>query len=500
MSMSIAVVTVQEMARLEQWACSDGASEKQFMENAGQSIAALTEHFIEENFLPRTVSLIVGKGNNGGDAFAAGLALLDKGFSVTAWHIFPVNACSALCQEMRQRFQKKGGVIHPLAKYRPVGVILDGLVGTGFKGKAEGVLAQAIEETNAADLPILAIDIPSGLNGTSGAVKSVAIRATQTLFLELPKIGFFINKGWDHVGTLAKAEFGLDHKYKEKAQAAAHLLDPSNVILPPIKRTRHKYEAGYVLACAGSKEMPGAAILASYAALLAGAGIVRLFHFKHMAAELSSAPVELIKEEWDGKSVGRIHAECMRAKALLIGPGIGRSKAAQAAIKKVLTFCTLPAVIDADALYFLSEHPKWDLHPHSILTPHRGEMHMLLSSFRAQGHDPIQSYVDHKKTTLVLKGAPTFIFHENATPIIVARGDPGMATAGAGDVLTGMIAAMLAQGLAPLPAACAAVTLHALAGEIGASHLTSYCLTASKILEFIPDAFHLVHDYTIRKK
>jgi NAD(P)H-hydrate epimerase len=395
---------------------------------------------------------------------------------------------------MRQRFQKSRGTIHPFSQYQPAGVILDGLVGTGFKGKAEGVLAQAIEETNAANLPILSIDIPSGLNGTSGAVESVAIRATQTLYLELPKIGFFINQGWDHVGTLVKAEFGLGHMYREKAEATAHLLDPSNVVLPNIKRTRHKYEVGYVLACAGSKEMPGAAILASYAALLAGAGIVRLFHFKHMAAELSSAPVELIKEEWDGKSVRRIHAESARAKALLIGPGIGRSKAAQAAIKKVLTCCTLPTVIDADALYFLSEHPKWDLHPQSILTPHRGEMHMLLSSFRMQGRDPIQSYVDHKKTTLVLKGAPTFIFHENALPIIVARGDPGMAAAGAGDVLTGMIAAMLAQGLDPRSAACTAVTLHALAGEIGARLLTSYCLTASKILEFIPDAFLEVRD------
>src|SRR5690242_9278951 len=301
--MNLAVVTTQEMARLEQRACLEGASERQFMENAGQSIAALTEDFIEANALPRTVSLIVGKGNNGGDAFAAGLALLEKGFSVTAWHIFPVNACSALCQEMRQRFQKKGGAIHPLSQYRPIGVILDGLVGTGFKGKAEGALAQAIEQTNAAQLPILAIDIPSGLNGTSGAVESVAIRATQTLYLELPKIGFFINRGWDHVGALVKAEFELDRKYIDKSEASAHLLDPSTIVLPPIKRTRHKYEAGYVLACAGSKEMPGAAILSSYAALLAGVGIVRLFHFKHMDSALSAAPPELIKEEWSAQRI-----------------------------------------------------------------------------------------------------------------------------------------------------------------------------------------------------
>lgn len=496
MLQGLAVVTAQEMARIESSACAKSASEQRFMENAGLSIATMVEKFVAENQLSKKISIIAGKGNNGGDAFASGIHLLDKGFSVSAWHIYPPSTCSPLCQHMRQRFQKKGGAIHDVFHenafhFHPEGVILDGLVGTGFKGKAAGILALAIDAINHAHLPILAIDIPSGLNGTSGIVESIAIHATQTLYLELPKIGFFIQDGWDHVGILVRARFGLDENAIQQAQPVAYLFDADHLgqWLPPIKRTRHKYEAGYVLGCAGSKEMPGAALLSSYSALCAGAGIVRLFHPKNMQAELAAAPYELIKEEWDGKSLRRIAIESKRAQALFIGPGMGRTKSVNNMIKMLIEHSTLPTVLDADALYFLAHHPHIRLPSQSILTPHHGEMHQLLASFTTKAADPIQAYADHKRATIVLKGAPTFIFHENAYPIIIARGDPGMATAGSGDVLTGMIAAMLAQGLAPQKAACLATSLHAMAGEIAAAHLTSYCVTASAIMECIPDAF-----------
>jgi ADP-dependent NAD(P)H-hydrate dehydratase / NAD(P)H-hydrate epimerase len=490
------VVTAQEMTRVENIAYADGASEQHFMENAGDSIAEITEDFVESHQLQRKVSLIAGKGNNGGDAFASGLSLLDKGFSVSAWHIYPPDVCSPLCQQMLKRFQKKGGTVHPVDEERPFifhpdGVILDGLVGTGFKGKAEGILAKAIEHINRSHLPVLAIDIPSGVNGATGAVESVAIHATQTIYLEFPKLGFFLKEGWNHVGQLVRGTFGLEEKYRQKAKPSAYLFDTNTLgnLLPPIKRNRHKYEAGYVLGFAGSKSMPGAALLSSFSALMSGAGIVRLFHPKNMDAELSAAPYELIKEQWDGKALQRIKMESERAKALFVGPGMGRTKATELAVKTLLANSMLPMVLDADALYFLAQNPQWVLPDSSILTPHHGEMHTLLATFNTKSSDPIQAYVNHKQATVVLKGAPTFIYHPKTAPLIVARGDPGMATAGSGDVLTGMIAAMLAQGLEPQAAACAAVSLHAIAGEIAADSFTSYSVTASKIMECIPDAF-----------
>ncbi len=490
------VVTAQEMARVESLAFAEGASEQRFMENAGLSIAEITEDFVEAHQLPRKASLIVGKGNNGGDAFTAGLALLDKGFSVSAWHIYSPDICSPLCQQMLNRFQDKGGKIHAIHDesafaFRPEGVILDGLVGTGFKGRAEGILAKAIEQANRTHLPILAIDIPSGVNGTTGAVESVAINATQTIYLEMPKLGFFLKEGWNHVGHLSRGTFGLDKKYQKQAKPSAFLFDTHDLgkYLPPIKRNRHKYEAGYVLGFAGSKAMPGAALLSSFSALLSGAGIVRLFHPQKMDASLSAAPYELIKEEWDGKSLQRFKKESERARALFLGPGMGRTKTVGQSIKALLAHSSLPTVIDADALYFIAHNPQWILPEQSILTPHHGEMHTLLSTFDTKASDPIQAYANHKKITLVLKGAPSFIHHNNEIPIIIARGDPGMATAGSGDVLTGMLAALLAQGLEPRTAACVGVALHAIAGEIAAEYFTSYSVTASKIMECISEAF-----------
>ncbi len=492
------VVTSQEMARIEKLAYSQGASEQTFMENAGVGIAAAVEHFIESHGLPKLVTLLVGKGNNGGDAYAAGISLLKRGIKTTALSIFSFEECSPLCKKMHEKFQAAGGSVLSSDK-GPIGfegLILDGIVGTGFQGQAEGQLKKAIDAANQSALPIVSIDIPSGLNGSTGEVGTTAIRATLTLFLGLPKIGFFLKDGWNHVGELKHVDFGLKEKYVSQAEATACLYNPdvTSKLFPPIQRTRHKYQAGYVIAIAGSPDMPGAAILASFAALRAGAGIVRLFHPKGMEAELSGAPFELIREGWDGKNLKRIREETPRAKTILVGPGMGRTAHAKKRIQQILRMASLPIVVDADALYFLAHYSNWKLPQGSVLTPHHGEMQALLPRSKvAQSAndflDLCQAFANEKETTIVLKGAPNFIFHPETLPLIVTRGDPGMATAGSGDVLTGMIAAMIAQGLNARTAACLSVYLHGYAGEIAADISTSYCLTATDLLDFLPEAF-----------
>lgn len=495
------IVAAQEMARIEKMAYDEGASEQEFMESAGGAIAKIVEQFVHEHGLAKVVTLLVGKGNNGGDAFAAGTKLIEDGYQVSALHIFPLEKCSPLCKAMHEKFRSRGGNVRHARdeqsfQFGAKGIILDGLVGTGFHGKAEDELALAIECANRSKLPILAIDIPSGVNGTTGEVESVAIYARETIFLGLPKSGFFLKNGWDHVGKLRYASFGLSDKYIAKAKAFAYLLNEQRMpgLLPPIKRSRHKYQAGYVLAIAGSPGMPGAALLASSAVLRAGAGIVRLFHPNGMEAELSGALYEVIRQGWDGKNLAPIKTEAKRAKAMLIGPGIGRTKKAETMLKAVLSKFDLPMVIDADALFILSKNPSWKLGRNCVLTPHRGEMEHLLKG--KSGIEHCQAYAEEKKTTVVLKGAPTFLFHPGTSPVVIGRGDPGMATAGSGDVLTGIIAAMLAQGLDPRQAAALAVYLHGLAGEYAASVLTSYCMTASDIIDFLPDAFSKVQATT----
>jgi hydroxyethylthiazole kinase-like uncharacterized protein yjeF len=219
------VITAEEMARIEKLAYADVSSEQTFMENAGAAIAAHIVHFVNLHHVSKDVILLVGKGNNGGDAFAAGCKLIEQGIQVTALHLYPLEECSPLCRKMHDKFRSVKGTIHLMKgktsfDFGNAQVILDGLVGTGFRGKAEGALALSIEKANQSGLPILAIDIPSGLNGTTGEVQTIAIRATETIFLGLPKLGFFLKEGWDHVGKLRYASFGLKEKYIAEARAS----------------------------------------------------------------------------------------------------------------------------------------------------------------------------------------------------------------------------------------------------------------------------------------
>jgi hydroxyethylthiazole kinase-like uncharacterized protein yjeF len=475
------IVTAEEMKRIEGMAYAQGHLEGTFMDNAGMAIAHIVENFIMTLKLDKEVTLLAGKGNNGGDAFTAGALLLSRGFSVQAYHPFPLENCTPLCQQKAKQFEQAGG--KKATEMR--GVLLDGLVGTGFQGKVEGVLANTISQANQSHLPILSIDIPSGVNGNTGEVGSAAIQALATIYLGLPKIGFFIGQGWDFVGELIGADFGLPSRFTDQAKAEAYLVDEGKLFLPPIRRSRHKYETGYVLGIAGSMTMSGAAALACMGAFRAGAGIVRLFHSSDM--ETSSLPWEIIREERD---ILRILEECSRAAALFVGPGLGRTREEEKFLQKLLPKLSLPMVLDADALFFL---PEMEMPKKCILTPHRREMERLLGN-SAVTLKSCQDYVDEKNATLILKGGPSMVFHPKSKPLIATHGDPGMAKAGTGDVLTGVIAALLSQKCDLRTAAALGVTLHGLAGEAAALEKTPYGVIASDLIEKLPEALHSMFD------
>lgn len=467
------VVTAQEMARIEKGAVRSRSDEERWMAAAGRKVAEAAIRLIAKRGLAKKVTLLVGKGNNGGDAYAAGLCLLDEGYQV---HAYPIGGrVSPLNQKFKEKFRKKKGKIARTLD----GLILDGLLGTGFRGKVDKEMAALIRKANESGLPIVAIDIPSGLNGTTGEVGSVAIKADETVALGLPKMGFFLREGWNHVGRLQVVDFGLPKEAIAEAEALAYL--PRHVSLPPIVRNRHKYQAGYVIGYGGSEILPGAAKLTAFAALKAGAGIVRLFS----PEDIGPAPYELICQEWNPDCWKK---ELKKASAVFVGPGLGKRADTLSWLKKQVKEIATPCVLDADALL-----PDCPLPKRAILTPHRGEALRLLGLKKAPREEDLfarlMKWVDRKKGVVVLKGAPTFIFRPNALPIIVPRGDPGMATAGSGDVLTGMIAALLAQGTQLVEAAVLGVALHALAGEAAAEKRTSYCLTATDLFAFMPDAF-----------
>ncbi len=491
------IVTAADSARVESASVAAGASSEEYMVQAGQGIAKRVDAFIQREKRNKEVTLLIGKGNNGGDGYVAGDELLAKGYHVVAYHFFPFDASSWLCQKQEEKFLASGGkVIYPKGVEEvdlfEGGAVVDGLFGTGFQGKLEGVFFELAKKLNRSMVPVLAIDIPSGVNGNTGAVGSLAIEAEETFFLGAPKWGFFVGEGLDSIGRLRAVSFGLDPVYFAQMEAKGYLVNPTYLAksLPRARRSQHKYEAGYVLAVAGSPMMPGAACLASLAALRTGAGMVRLFYPEKMGALLAAAPYEVVRTPYRAPDCRPLLEEGARASAWLIGPGLGREKKTEALIATLLPQLHVPAVIDADALFLVAGRWKGARVP-LVLTPHYGEMERLLGKKNLPREDLFartQAFCNEMKVTVLLKGALSCVFHPDTKPLMLLGGTPGMATAGAGDVLTGMISALLAKKVEVRTAAALGSYLHALAGEHVARKHHAQALIASDLIAALPAA------------
>lgn len=484
------------MSEMESFAYRDGAREEDFMEEAGKKVAEVIHNYCEKHKLVKHVVLLCGRGNNAGDAYVAGRYLLSLKYHVFAFQIDSLKDCSPLTQKNYSLFLSKGGIAHEINEpsemvFPHEGILVDGLFGTGFHGQAKKPYSTVIKLANQSHLPIFAVDIPSALNGNTGVVEGVAIKATETIFLGLPKLGFFINDGWNHVGKLQRATFGLDQSYIDECKPEMLLLTEELVkpLLPLIVNNRNKYDAGLVVGVAGP--MSGAAILSSLAGLRGGAGVVRLLYPKKLEKEFLNAPFEIIRIPYE--DVNDVAEKMNTANAVFIGPGLTKSPTAIDLVKSLLPKLRRPMVLDADALNIIASE-RLPIPKNAVLTPHGRELARLLRLNEAQ---PItdtflktcQNFVDTHRTTLVLKGGPTFIFHPDEIIHVCAAGDPGMATAGSGDVLTGLITALLAGGLTTHHAALVGTYIHGLSGESAAAEKTSYSLIATDLIDHFSDAF-----------
>lgn len=483
------VVAASEMVRAEGCAFAAGAVDSDFMEVAGRGVAVEVQRLTSNWSIEWNAVLLCGKGNNAGDAYVAGCHLLEMGYHVEAVQLAPIERSSRLCRENHDRFLADGGIVHGIEEGAQIelpssGFIVDAILGTGFHGEVEGLYLEAIERANRSGLPIFSIDIPSGVSGDHGLGDGSAIVAVATLFLGLPKRGFFLGKAWECVGELVRVDFGIEQRFLDDAQGDLEMLTEEAVcqLLPRVPRTRHKYEAGAVTAIAGSESMPGAAQLCCMAALRAGGGLVRLLT---PSGPLSGLPPEIIRLPADHEK------PFDKCRSVLIGPGVGLDETLGRWLSKI----DLPCVIDADLLTLISRNPDWPLPEQCVLTPHIGEFHRLIGKEGLGSAELLEegaAYAERIGRTLVLKGAPTFIFHPGFTPVVSPAGDPAMATAGSGDVLTGVIAALLAGGLSTWEAAQLGVFVHGLAGQLAAQKRTVYGVIASDIIEELPAAFHRI--------
>lgn len=475
------------MSLLEKKAGQSGLTEEILMERAGEQVALYILDWLEEvvsqGETPR-VTLFIGKGNNGGDAWVAARHLLAEGVRVQPIALFAKEECSPLNQLQRSRFEKKKGKIFSLQKLPSLEeehLFVDGLLGTGFSGALQGDFEEAVALMNQTPIPIFSIDLPSGINGDTGE-GGYAVRATVTLSLGAAKRGLFLKQGWEYAGEIVPLDIGIPAELLIDVEAWGFWFSPQwlSFLLPPIRRARHKYEAGFVVALAGSSRFRGAAKMLSLAALRSGAGMVHLLHQE----EIGETPWPMIVSPFT--ETGWEEA-LSRATAVCVGSGLKGEKSLKSLVEKI----SKPAVFDAEALQPDFSYPKG-----AIFTPHEGELHRLLGLKEKLPREALfplcQKWCEEKRGVLILKGSPTAVFSPEKKPIFVLDGDPGMATAGVGDILTGVVGSFLAQGASPIVSAVGGACLHGLAGELAAKRKSSYGMIATDLLESIPEVLRLL--------
>jgi len=359
-------------------------------------------------------------------------------------------------------------------------IVIDALLGTGLKGAPREETSRLIEQINGGGVPVVAVDIPSGVNASTGEVAGAAVRSDVTVTMHGPKVGLAVAPGRFHVGEIAVADIGL-----EPAETEHRLVTPE--ILAEVPRRSpgdNKYTAGHVLVVGGSRGMTGAPALAARAALRADAGYVTI------AAPGGSIPVlETLVLEAVKRPLEQAFEAAAKAKALAVGPGLGREKESKALVRRLLAEVEVPAVVDADALFEL-EPGDWPAP--RVLTPHEGELARLLGreskEISAHRLASAQEAAERFDCVVVLKGEDSLVAAPGRGVLVCALGLPSLSTAGTGDVLTGVTAAFLAKGMEPQRAAAAACAAQQLAAHEAAPR---YGLVASDVVEALPRALAL---------
>ena len=419
----------------------------------------------------RSVTVFCGAGNNGGDGFIIARLGLEKHWQVQLYQLGDPARMQPDARQARAAFISAGGQIQPYAPGAPVAgkVIVDALLGTGVDRPLEGLWRAAIDTINASSIPVLAVDIPSGVQADSGAVAGAAIQAQQTVTFIGRKTGLYTGAAADYCGDISFADLGVPGSILRQVPAAAALVRRPDLgpLARPRLRSAHKGHFGHVVVIGGDHGMTGAARLAGEAALRSGAGRVSIATRPEHAALIAAACPELMCHGVD--STQQLRPLVRSANVLLIGPGLGRSAWAQSLLSAVLE-APQPRVMDADALHGLAgDAARCD---RQVLTPHPGEAARLLdqtvADVQADRFAAARAISRQYGGATVLKGAGTIIQPAAGTPLVCAAGNPGMATAGSGDVLAGVIAALIAQGMTVDAAAAAGVCVHACAGDIAA--------------------------------
>jgi hydroxyethylthiazole kinase-like uncharacterized protein yjeF len=482
-----ALYRCEQIRACEQQATSSySLDENELMARAGaEAFSYIKKLYPQINHL----AVFCGAGNNAGDGYVVARLALEQGCSVIVYQCKALTDLPPAAQYAALMALEAGVECQPADEPldAEVELIVDALLGIGLKGPVQGVIASAINQINSSGLPIVSLDVPSGLNADTGVVENFCVKAETTLTFIGLKTGLYTADAADYCGHIYCCPIQLESCIASQQGVAALLNEPRTPLplIKPRKKNSHKGNYGHVLIIGGGPGMPGAVALAAKAAMRTGAGAVTVATWPEYTKSGSFLIPEVMI--WGLSSKKDLQPLLARATVCVLGPGLGDS---DWALDVYLTAITsqLPMVIDASALRFLAKYPQMD--DGWILTPHPGEAAALLSCSTQQvqkdRYQAAASIQKHYGGVVVLKGAGSIIQTAEKNAFVCAQGNPAMASAGMGDILSGIIAGFCAQGFSLSEAALCGVYAHALAGDKVAQTLGGAGLLASDLLDVLP--------------
>jgi ADP-dependent NAD(P)H-hydrate dehydratase / NAD(P)H-hydrate epimerase len=489
------------------------------MENAGKGVVDTISR-IYGSVAGKKFTIVCGKGNNGGDGFvvARQLHVLGAFIDVVLLARFTDVKSDAKVNldillkligskngENRLRIKETKSSKSDV-RLEKNDFIIDAIFGTGFKGGITGLYKKAIDEINKSDSVKIAVDVPSGLDSDTGLVESVAVKADLTITIGFAKHGLTLYKSRNYTGLIKVIDSGVSFDYRFQLKSSTYLVHSTDIknVLPKRSLTMHKYDLKKIYILAGSRGYTGAAAMVANSVLRSGGGLVVLGTPNSVYPILAKKLTEVMVDPLDETSEGTIGIGAKKAifdriewaDILILGPGLSKNAVTQEIIEDIVARTLKPVLVDADGLAAIPLHSsvwKTKSKRKMILTPHVGELSRLVGVHSPEIEDgrieTTREYAKRLNVILVLKGAPTVTVSPEGDVYINSTGNPGMATAGTGDILSGIIGGLLAQGLDEETSAYSGVYIHGLAGDMAKQRFGERSLMAMDIYEELPDAF-----------
>ncbi len=506
------IVTAKQMQEIDSRTIKDlGIPGMVLMERAGLSV---TDEVLKmyRGTGPGKIVIFCGAGNNGGDGYVVARELAGKNIPVIVYILAKKEKLSGdaltnyrLIESLDIKIRFVTSEKDKPGDIRNFVIAVDALLGTGAKGNVRGLYRNVIEDLNESGIPVVSVDIPSGIDADTGLINGVAVKAAVTITMGLPKFGLYLSPGRKYSGKIIVADIGFPEKTvcTEKLTVFRYEDDDIKKLLPVKQLDDHKGDNGKVFTVAGSPGLTGAAYLAGKSVILSGAGLSIVgvpaslnAILENKLTETMTVPLDETEDEVLGRrSFGSIKEKLKWADVVAAGPGLGRNPSTQALIKKIVKECPVPLILDADGLFPFSGKPELlkDRKSDLIITPHNGEFARLMGvdieEVRKNTIELLKKAAYATGATVLLKGATTLIAQTNGKTVFNITGSPGMASGGSGDVLTGIIASLAGQKMTPDSAAVCGAYIFGKAGELAAGKFGLRGMTAEDIMNFLPEVF-----------